>query len=78
MNQKVKLIWDFRGPDSMKIAKHHCIHLREFVSKEKMKCKEIDCSEISDYHTIAYMIVDNNDVISLRDALRPHRGERID
>ena len=32
--QKVKLVWDFFGPDSKNTAQHHLIHLSEF-SKDK-------------------------------------------
>ena len=29
-NRKIKLIWDFRGPDAQATAEHHTIHLRFF------------------------------------------------
>ena len=29
--RKLKLIWDFKGPDSEKTAAHHLIHLDEYV-----------------------------------------------
>ena len=28
MQKKIKLIWDFRGPESAKTAEHHEIHLK--------------------------------------------------
>ena len=31
MAARLKLIWDFRGPDAKHIAEHHAIHLREYV-----------------------------------------------
>ena len=34
--RKLKLIWDFRGPDALKIAQHHEIHLKEFIAIEKL------------------------------------------
>ena len=33
---KIKLIWDFRGPEALEIAKHHVIHLEEFAKKEDL------------------------------------------
>ena len=36
MPKKIKLLWDFRGPEAFKIAEHHCIHLREYAEKEKI------------------------------------------
>ena len=32
MEEKIRLIWDFRGPDCEKTAKHFKIHLSEFLS----------------------------------------------
>ena len=34
---KIKIIWDFRGPVSQKIADHHEKHLQEFFKKENKK-----------------------------------------
>src|SRR5690606_1132164 len=31
MEKKLKLIWDFFGPDAKKTAEHHEIHLKEFI-----------------------------------------------
>ena len=35
----LKLIWDFKGPNSEHIAKHHEIHLKEFFDLEKKQSK---------------------------------------
>lgn len=75
MSRKIKLIWDFRGPESIKIAEHHCIHLNEFTAIEKLVCHEIDTQIITDFYTIAYIIVNESDMLTFRDALKPHRGE---
>lgn len=74
MNRKLKLIWDFRGPDGLGTAKHHCIHLKEFAEIEKLHYYEIDTTEISELHTIAFIVVDEADMKTYRDALKPHRG----
>ena len=34
--QKIKLIWDFNGVDSLNTAKHFNIHLKEFLEKEEI------------------------------------------
>jgi hypothetical protein len=75
LNRKLKLIWDFKGPDSLKIAEHHCIHLKEFAVIEKLHFYEIDFTIISEIHTIAFIIVDEVDMKTYRDALKPHRGQ---
>jgi hypothetical protein len=75
LNRKLKLIWDFKGPDSLKIAEHHCIHLKEFALIEKLHFYEIDFTIISEIHTIAFILVDEIDMKTYRDALKPHRGQ---
>lgn len=75
MKRKIKLIWDFRGQEALKIAEHHCEHLKEFITNENLDCNEIDVNHISQIYCIAYIIVDEDDMITFRDALKPHRGE---
>jgi len=75
LNRKLKLIWDFKGSVSTKTAEHHCIHLKEFATIEKLHFYEIDFLVISEMHTIAFIIVDETDMKTYRDALKPHRGQ---
>ena len=75
MERKIKLIWDFRGPDASEIAKHHEIHLREFIVKEGLKLNITGHKDLSELHSIAYLVVHESGMIPVRDALLPHRGE---
>jgi len=75
LNRKIKLIWDFRGPEAFEIAKHHCVHLKEFAIKEKLHFHEIATNIISEMYCIAFITVDEKDMIIFRDVLKPHRGE---
>lgn len=75
MNRKIKLIWDFRGLETLQIAKHHCIHLEEFATKENLNFYKIESLQISEMYSIASIVVDEKDMITYRDALKPHRGE---
>ena len=77
MSRTLKLIWDFKGEDAKKIAEHHCVHLKEFTAIEQLHFFEISTSEINKMYTIAYIIVDEKDMITYRDALKPHRGEIV-
>ncbi|WP_075341078.1 hypothetical protein [Tenacibaculum agarivorans] len=78
MNRKLKLIWDFKGPDALETAKHHCIHLKEFTQIENLAYYEIDHQQLNEMHTIAFVIVDESVMKIYRDALKPHRGELAD
>ena len=75
MEKKLKLIWDFRGPDAQKTAEHHEIHLKEFIQMENLKNNITGVETISEVYTMAYLVVNENEMISVRDSLRPHRGE---
>lgn len=77
MNRKIKLIWDFKGPDGLEIAKHHCVHLKEFTQIESLEFHEIDYSKLNEMHSIAFIIVNEIDMKTYRDALKPHRGELV-
>lgn len=74
MQNRIKLIWDFRGPDADKIANHHSVHLKEFALKEKLELVESGFEKLSEFHWIAYLIVIQNDLIKVRDTLKPNRG----
>lgn len=73
--RRIKMIWDFRGPNSLKIAEHHGIHLEEYMNMNKVPNGLVGTETISDMHVIAYMVVDEDQVQALREALKPHRGQ---
>jgi len=73
--RQLKLIWDFRGPDALKIAQHHEIHLKEFIALQNTNLNITGYQELSPIHSIAFMIVNEAEMKPIRDALRPHRGE---
>ncbi|WP_445748778.1 hypothetical protein [Polaribacter sp.] len=75
MSRKIKLIWDFRGEDALETAKHHTIHLKEFASLEKLHFYEINILEKNPMLVSAFIIVNETDMKTFRDALKPHRGE---
>ena len=69
------MIWDFRGPAAKKTAEHHAIHLNEYSVAEKLHVVEISTNHFSEFNAIAYMIVDEKDMLKVRNALKPHRAE---
>ncbi|MCA0932747.1 hypothetical protein LCM02_09820 [Lutimonas saemankumensis] len=75
MERKIKLIWDFRGPEAKEIAKHHVVHLEEFAIKENLDFFQADIQDINEMYCLAYITVPEKDMIVYRDALKPHRGE---
>jgi hypothetical protein len=75
MSKKIKLIWDFRGPASAKTAEHHEIHLKEYITIEKLMIDITGFQIIDEMYAIAFMVVTEENMIHVRDALKPHRGE---
>jgi hypothetical protein len=75
MSRKIKLIWDFRGEAAAKTAEHHAIHLNEYLEKEKLTLEKTGFEILNEMHAIAFVVVEEKDMIRFRDALKPHRGE---
>ncbi|MBU2998034.1 hypothetical protein KO500_16450 [Cellulophaga baltica] len=73
--KKIKMIWDFRGPAASKTAEHHVIHLKEYIEIERLSTNITGINHINDMFSIAYLVVEETEMLKVRDALKPHRGE---
>ena len=73
--RKLKLIWDFRGPMSQKIAEHHLIHLKEYIEMNALDITITGTEVFNEMHSIAYLVVEESEMKPIRDALKPHRGQ---
>ena len=75
MERKLKLIWDFKGPNASKTAQHHEIHLKEYILLEKTFLNITGHQDINEMHSLAFMVVTDSEMKKVRDALKPHRGQ---
>ena len=75
MSRKIKLISDFRGSTAAKIAEHHEVHLKEYIEAEKLELNITGFEVYNDMYAIAFMVVNEENMILVRDSLKPHRGE---
>ena len=73
--RNLKLIWDFRGPVSQKIAEHHLVHLKEYIKANKLDVGITGVETLSDMHSIAFIVVPESEMKPIRDTLKPHRGQ---
>ena len=73
--EKIKLIWDFRGPVAEKTAQHHLKHLHEFFKIEKKTLISFGTESMSDLHTFAYVVVNKAELDFYKSKLKPHRGQ---
>ena len=67
MNRKIKVLWDFRGPDAAKIAEHHKLHLQEYADQKQLILMDIGLEKHSEFFTSAFITVDEADLIQVRD-----------
>ncbi len=74
MNRKIRLIWDFYGEPAEGTAKHHVIHLEEFMKREDFSFYNQGISSQGENHFLAFITVDEKDVLSIRNALKPNRA----
>ena len=75
---KIKLIWDFRGPHGKNIAIHHEKHLKEFFEIENKKLFKYGTETLNEFHHLAYVIILKKDLDEIKLILKPHRGEIVD
>ncbi|GGD84123.1 hypothetical protein [Planktosalinus lacus] len=74
-SERLKLIWDFHGPDAKKTASHHKVHLTEYAAIQNLELPVSGVERISELHYIAYLVVNRMSMPAVRDALKPHRGQ---
>lgn len=74
MNRKIRLIWDFHGESAEGTAKHHVIHLKEFMAKEELAYFNEGIGSNGELHALAYITVQEENIKEIRDALKPHRA----
>lgn len=73
--QKIKMIWEFRGPEALKTAEHHIIHLKEYVLAKDLKVGFTGIDEINTQHIRAYLVTNESDMQMVRTELKPHIGQ---
>lgn len=75
MSKFIKLIWDFRGPDSANTSQHHAVHLNEFIEKHNLEKSFANYEKVDENYSIAFIVVENEKMTFVRDLLKPQRGE---
>lgn len=75
MERKIKMIWDFRGSAAQRTAEHHCIHLEEYALAKELGAVRTGVEVHGEFHSLAFMVVEESQVGALREILKPHRGQ---
>jgi hypothetical protein len=71
---RLRLIWDFFGPDAERTALHHRVHVETFAQRERVSGATSGADAGNDGHWMAWLVVDASEVDRVRRALRPQRG----
>ncbi len=74
IKERIKLTWEFKGPDAEHFAVHHEIHLKQYALAENLLDTTSSAEQMNPELWVASLIVDKSDMIKVRDALKPHRG----
>lgn len=74
-DRKIKIIWDFRGPDAARTAEHHALHLKEYIKTNEIKLNITGFEDVGKNYSIAWMVVHEAQLQKVRQALKPHRGQ---
>lgn len=78
MSKKAQLVWNFNGPDGLKIAEHHLIHLKEYAQMEAIPLLTSGINKISTLSCEAFVVVEMAWVEKLRSELKPNKGFAVD
>jgi hypothetical protein len=65
--------WDFVGPRSEMIARHHLQHVREFLAREKLDDCEVGIEVVSPTRAVAWCRASESARPAIERALRPPR-----
>ena len=76
MNRKIKLIWDFRGPDSFMTATHYLRHLKESPLFSPDRSTGVET--VNESHCIAFLLISESEIPRFRDTLKPHRAVYVE
>ena len=72
--KKLKLVWNFSGFDALKIAKHHLVHLEEYLKKENIESLQLDTESTSEFSAISFLVIYDQFLDKIRADLKPNQG----
>lgn len=75
--EKIKLIWDFRGPTSSQTAAHFKIHLIEFFATGQMLLLESGVESVNEVHHYTFAVIDKQYLEAIKSAMKPTRGQLV-
>lgn len=81
MNSKqLRLVWDFRGPDSSPTATHFLEHLKSYLNRPENKVVQWSDTGITTQNELwssCYLIIQESNLEKIKTDLKPHRGNYL-
>ena len=75
--EKIKLIWDFRGPSSELTSTHFKTHLLEFFKEEKLEYYSCEVETVNESYHYTFVITNKSNLALIKSALKPNRGQLV-
>ena len=73
----IKLIWDFKGPNSDKTAEHFKSHLDQFLKIENKTFSDLGLEIVNDFYSFVFVITSIDDLNFFKEKLKPNRGQKV-
>ena len=73
----IKLIWDFKGPNSDKTAEHFKSHLDQFLEIENKTFSDLGLETVNDSYSFVFIITSTDDLNFFKEKLKPNRGQKV-
>ena len=71
---KLRFVWEFFGPESNQLAKHHHTHLNEFFAKENISNINTGVEQESSNLSCSYVVIDDSYLELIKSSLKPHKA----
>lgn len=75
--EKIKLIWDFRGPSSKQTSTHFKTHLLEFFKEEKLEYYSCEVETVNESYHYTFIITNKSNLALIKTVLKPNRGQLV-
>ena len=72
--QKIKLIWDFRGTNTLQMATHYNKHIKEFFESKNIDLIDSGHEIINESQHSSFAIIKKEDVNLVKQVLKPQRA----
>ena len=78
MADKVKLTWEFRGPDAAQTAEHYLRHLVTYAEKQGLAVATPEMETVNPYFSLVHLVLPKDESESTIRTLRPRQVVEVE